>query len=124
MVRPSRSAQPASCLNLVLACIVYWQAWEISRVLSQCDRAANGVDTSLLKRVSPIEWDNVVLNGSISSTGSSSADAVPQKGSLFKVKSLLFHSPATLSRVFNQRGRQMNFILSKQVSAFFLGNSQ
>jgi hypothetical protein len=34
-----------SCLNLVLACIVYWQAREISRVLSQCDPFANGVDT-------------------------------------------------------------------------------
>jgi Tn3 transposase DDE domain len=26
-----------SCLNLILACIVYWQACEISRVLSECD---------------------------------------------------------------------------------------
>ena len=52
-----------SCLNLVLACIVYWQAREISRVLSQCDPLANGVDTSLLQHVSPIEWDNVVLYG-------------------------------------------------------------
>jgi TnpA family transposase len=25
-----------SCLNLILACIVYWQAREISRVLSHC----------------------------------------------------------------------------------------
>jgi hypothetical protein len=31
-----------SCLNLILACIVYWQAREISRVLSQCDLLANG----------------------------------------------------------------------------------
>ena len=46
-----------------LACIVYWQAREISRVLSQCDPLANGVDTSLLEHVSPIEWDNVVLYG-------------------------------------------------------------
>jgi TnpA family transposase len=52
-----------SCLNLILACIVYWQAREISRVLSQCDPVANGVDTSLLEHVSPIEWDNVVLYG-------------------------------------------------------------
>jgi len=52
-----------SCLNLILACIVYWQAREISRVLSQCDPLANGVDTSLLQHVSPIEWDNVVLYG-------------------------------------------------------------
>ena len=52
-----------SCLNLILACIVYWQAREISRVLSQCDPVANGIDTSLLEHVSPIEWDNVVLYG-------------------------------------------------------------
>ncbi len=29
-----------SCLTLILACIVYWQAREISRVLSQSDPAA------------------------------------------------------------------------------------
>jgi len=52
-----------SRLNLILACIVYWQPREISRVLSQCDPVANGVDTSLLEHVSPIEWDNVVLYG-------------------------------------------------------------
>ena len=52
-----------SCLNLILACIVYWQGREISRVLNQCDPVANGVDTSLLEHISPIEWDNVVLYG-------------------------------------------------------------
>lgn len=52
-----------SCLTLILACIVYWQAREISRVLTQCDPIANGVDLSMLKHVSPIEWDNVVLYG-------------------------------------------------------------
>ena len=52
-----------SCLNLILACIVYWQACEISRVLSECDPIANGIDLSLLEHISPIEWDNVVLYG-------------------------------------------------------------
>ena len=52
-----------SCLNLILACIVYWQACEISRVLRECDPIANGIDLSLLEHVSPIEWDNVVLYG-------------------------------------------------------------
>ena len=37
-----------SCLNLILACIVYWQASEISRVLSQCDPVANGIDFNTL----------------------------------------------------------------------------
>ena len=52
-----------SCLTLILACIVYWQAREISRVLSQCDPASAGIDLSLLEHISPIEWDNVVLYG-------------------------------------------------------------
>jgi TnpA family transposase len=52
-----------SCLTLILACIVYWQAREISRALSQCDPDANGIDLSLREHVSPIEWDNVVLYG-------------------------------------------------------------
>jgi len=75
--RALRSA--CSCLNLILACILYWQAWEISWVLSQCDPVANGIDLSLLERVSPIEWDNVVLYGQYILTGSSSAGAVPPK---------------------------------------------
>jgi hypothetical protein len=44
-----------SCLNLILACIVYWQACEISRVLSECAPVANVIDLSLLGHVSPIE---------------------------------------------------------------------
>ena len=52
-----------SCLTLILACIVYWQASEISRVLTEENPEADGIDTSLLEHVSPIEWDNVVLYG-------------------------------------------------------------
>ena len=52
-----------SCLNLILACIVYWQGCEISRVLSECDPLANGIDLFLLEHVSPFEWDNVVVYG-------------------------------------------------------------
>ena len=48
---------------MILACIVYWQAREISRVLSQRYPVGNGIDLSLLEHVSPIEWDNVVLYG-------------------------------------------------------------
>jgi Tn3 transposase DDE domain len=47
--------------SLILACIVYWQAREISRVLTQWDPVANGVDTSLLEHVSPIEWNKGTL---------------------------------------------------------------
>lgn len=52
-----------SCLTLILACIVYWQAREISRAISQGDPAPDGIDLQLLEHVSPIEWDNVVLYG-------------------------------------------------------------
>jgi hypothetical protein len=66
--RRAASRGPSAPLSLqlpepVLACIVYWQAREIYRVLSQCDPVANGIDLSLLERVSLIEWDNVVLYG-------------------------------------------------------------
>jgi hypothetical protein len=52
-----------SCLTLIRACIVYWQAREISRALSGCDPAANRINLSLLEHVSLIDWDNVVLYG-------------------------------------------------------------
>jgi hypothetical protein len=52
-----------SCLTLILACIVYWQAREISWAISQGDPASAGIDLALLEHISPIEWDNVVLYG-------------------------------------------------------------
>jgi TnpA family transposase len=53
----------ASCLILILASIIYWQAQEIGRVLAQHDPIAEGIDTSLLSHISPVEWDNVLLYG-------------------------------------------------------------
>jgi hypothetical protein len=41
-----------SRLNLILACIVYWQR-EISQVLSQCDPFANRADLNPLEHVNP-----------------------------------------------------------------------
>ena len=58
-----RQANTASCLNLILACIVYWQAREISRILAEYDPEKEGIDTSMLSHISPIGWDNVVLYG-------------------------------------------------------------
>ena len=52
-----------SCLTLILACIVYWQAKEIGRVLVEEDPESEGIDTSLLEHVSPIERENIVLYG-------------------------------------------------------------
>jgi TnpA family transposase len=52
-----------TCLALIVACIVYWQAKEIARDVNDCDPEGNGIDVSLREHVSPIEWNNVVLYG-------------------------------------------------------------
>ena len=50
-----------SCLTLILACIIYWQAREMERVITKPDSAV--VDLLLLEHISPIEWENVLLYG-------------------------------------------------------------
>lgn len=52
-----------SCLTLIIACIIYWQAKEVSRVVRQADPAGNGIELALPRHVSPIEWENVVVYG-------------------------------------------------------------
>ena len=52
-----------NCLTLILACIIYWQAKEINRVLKGLDLEQEGIDPALVGHISPIEWDNVVLYG-------------------------------------------------------------
>ncbi len=52
-----------SCLTLILACIIYWQAREIERVIRECNPEGAGIDLKLLEHISPIEWDNVLLYG-------------------------------------------------------------
>ena len=51
-----------SCLTLILACIIYWQAREISRLAADPDFP---FDPDLIQNVSPIEWHNIVLYGEI-----------------------------------------------------------
>ena len=51
-----------SCLTLILACIVYWQARWISRIAATPD---SPFDPEFIARVGPIEWKNVVLYGEI-----------------------------------------------------------
>ncbi len=53
----------ASCLTVVLACIIYWQIKEMERVLGEHDPGGAGIDVSMLEHVSPIGWDNVILYG-------------------------------------------------------------
>ena len=52
-----------SCLTLILACIIYWQAQEITRVVAVAEERGHELDTTLLEHISPIEWDNIVLYG-------------------------------------------------------------
>ena len=52
-----------SCLTLIMACIIYWQTKEISRVISQYNPEENDINLSMLEHISPIEWENVVLYG-------------------------------------------------------------
>ena len=40
-----------------------WLVAQMSRVIRGADPEGHGVDLSLLRHVSPIEWDNVVLYG-------------------------------------------------------------
>jgi len=52
-----------SCLTLIVACIIYWQAKEISRAIRQGDPSGEGIDLTMLRHVSPIGWSNIVLYG-------------------------------------------------------------
>jgi hypothetical protein len=52
-----------SCLTPILACVLSWQAREISRVVRWCKPEDEEIDVALLEHVSPIEWDDVILYG-------------------------------------------------------------
>ena len=52
-----------SCLTLILACIIYWQAKEIGRVVTEKTPEKEDIDIGLLEHVSPIEWENILLYG-------------------------------------------------------------
>lgn len=53
----------SSCLTLIMACIIYWQAKELNRIVLECDPSKAGVDLALLAHISPIGWENIVLYG-------------------------------------------------------------
>lgn len=53
-----------NCLTIIMACIVYWQAKEIARVLSiYTPSEAIQLNLALLEYISPVGWDNVILYG-------------------------------------------------------------
>lgn len=53
----------SSCLTLIMACIIYWQAKEINRLIQEGDPEGLGLDLSLLEHISPIGWENIILYG-------------------------------------------------------------
>ncbi len=65
IVAQELDAQMNTCssLTLILACIIYWQAREIERVIADRLPSDPPIDIELLEHISPISWDNVVLYG-------------------------------------------------------------
>lgn len=53
----------ASCLLIILACIVYWQAKEIENIFTRYIPEKDGIDISLMPHISPIGWENILLYG-------------------------------------------------------------
>lgn len=51
------------CLTLIMASVIYWQAKELDRLTSTAEFVAMGFDLNLVKHISPVGWDNVVLYG-------------------------------------------------------------
>ncbi len=52
-----------SCLTLILANIIYWQAKEIKRVIEQFGHEIAPICLTMLPHISPISWDNILLYG-------------------------------------------------------------
>jgi TnpA family transposase len=52
-----------SCLTLILACIIYWQAKEINSIINEYGDELDPACLAMLPHVSPIGWDNVILYG-------------------------------------------------------------
>jgi TnpA family transposase len=52
-----------SCLTLILACIVYWQAKEIGRVIAECNPEESGIDLSLLSNIKKLCCAGPFANG-------------------------------------------------------------
>jgi hypothetical protein len=42
-----------------MACIIYWQAKEMHRVLNEADMS-NELDWTLLEYISPVGWNNII----------------------------------------------------------------
>ena len=52
-----------SCLTLILASIIYWQAKEINNIINEYGDELDPACLAMLPHISPIGWDNVILYG-------------------------------------------------------------
>jgi len=52
-----------SCLTLIIACIIYWQAKEIAQIIDKYGHQLDQNCLEMLPNISPIGWDNVILYG-------------------------------------------------------------
>jgi len=52
-----------SCLTLIMACIIYWQAKEIRRIIEENIDDLTEDELAMIAHISPIGWDNVILYG-------------------------------------------------------------
>jgi TnpA family transposase len=51
------------CARLITNCIIYYQAYILSALLTQKEKAGRTEEADLIKRISPIAWQNVNLLG-------------------------------------------------------------
>ena len=47
---------------LIMACIIYWQAKEIERVIDTYTPNSKDIDLSLLQHISPISWSDLIIH--------------------------------------------------------------
>jgi TnpA family transposase len=66
-----------SCLTLILACVIYWQAKEISRVVRWCKPEDDKIDVALLGTSAPSNGTTSYCTASTYWTAPKSADLVP-----------------------------------------------
>lgn len=52
-----------SCLTLIIACIIYWQAKEIVQIIEIDGHQLDEKSLAMLSHISPIGWDNIILYG-------------------------------------------------------------
>jgi hypothetical protein len=51
------------CARFITNCIIYYQAYILSALLTQKEKAGRKEEADIIKRISPIAWQNVNLLG-------------------------------------------------------------